>query len=109
MLDIVTSPGYSCRAVAIHLFFVPLESTCGRYFCKWRCAFMRLLKMLCLVLFLVLTVLILFHSREASAQDPPSRIGERPALEEHVNQIDIESGNIKFDVYFEIGEDMFVS
>jgi hypothetical protein len=47
---------------------------------------MRLLKMSCLVVFLAPATLSLFHSRVASAQDPLSRMGERPALEEHVNQ-----------------------
>ena len=70
---------------------------------------MRLLKMLCLVLFLVLSTLSLFQNRVATAQDPPSRIGERPALEERVNQIDIESGKIKFDDLLEIGEEIFAA
>src|SRR5215468_3064506 len=68
---------------------------------------MRLLKILCLVLFLVLTTLFLFQDQMASAQDPPLRIGERPALEEHINQIDIESGKIKFDDLLEIGQEIF--
>src|SRR5499426_959063 len=70
---------------------------------------MRLLKVLLLVLFLVSTSLFLFQNRVAIAQDPPSRIGERPALEEHVNQIDIESGKIKFDDLLEIGEEIFAA
>src|SRR5262245_3421125 len=109
MLDIVAPSCYSCRALVIHLFFVPFESTYGRYFRMWRYAFMRLLNMFCLVLFLATATLILFHSRVASAQDSPSRIGERPALEGHVNQIDIESGKIKFDDLLEIGEEIFAA
>src|SRR5262245_8181930 len=109
MLDIVASSCYSCRALAIHLFFVSLESICGRYFRKWRCAFMRLLKMLCIFLFLAPATLSLFRSRVASAQDPPSRIGELSAFEEHVNQIDIESSKIKFDDLLEIGEEIFAA
>jgi Di-haem oxidoreductase, putative peroxidase len=70
---------------------------------------MRLLKMSCLVLFLALATLSLFHSRVASAQDPRSIIGERPALEDHVNQADIESGKIKFDDLLEIGEEIFAA
>ncbi|MBO0721188.1 MAG: hypothetical protein J2P41_10215 [Blastocatellia bacterium] len=70
---------------------------------------MRLLKMLFLVLFLAPASLSLFHSRVASAQDPSSRIGERPALGQHVNQIDIESGKIEFDDLFEIGEEIFAA
>jgi hypothetical protein len=63
--------------------------------------------MLFLVLFLVSTSLILFQNQVAIAQDPPTRIGERPALEEHVNQIDIESGKLKFDDLLEIGQEIF--
>src|SRR5262249_10629708 len=70
---------------------------------------MRLLKILCLIPFLVLTTLFLFQDRMASAQDPPLSIGERPALEEHINQIDIESGKIKFDDLLEIGEEIFAA
>src|SRR5215468_10054081 len=70
---------------------------------------MRLLKILCLVLFLVLTTLFLFQDQMASAQDPPPRIGERPALEEHINQTDIESGKIKFGDLLEIGEEIFAA
>src|SRR5215468_8814342 len=70
---------------------------------------MRLLKILCLVLFLVLTTLFLFQDQMASAQDPPLSIGERPALEEHINQIDIESGRIKFSRLLEIGEAIFAA
>jgi hypothetical protein len=45
----------------------------------------------------------------ASAQDPPPRIGERPALEGHVNQNDIESGRIAFGDLLEIGEEIFAA
>jgi hypothetical protein len=51
----------------------------------------------------------LFQNRVATAQDPPSRIVEPPALEEHVNQIDVESGKIKFDDLLEIGEKLFAA
>jgi hypothetical protein len=70
---------------------------------------MRHLKMLCLILFLGLTIPVLFRTQMASAQDPPSRIGERPALEAHVNQNDIESGEIEFDDLLEIGEEIFAA
>jgi Di-haem oxidoreductase, putative peroxidase len=70
---------------------------------------MRLLKVLVIVLFLVSASLPLFQNQVAVAHDPPSRIGERPALEEHVNQIDIESGKIKFDDLLEIGEEIFAA
>ncbi len=70
---------------------------------------MRLLKALFLVLFLASTSPFLFQRQVAIAQDQPSRIGERPALEEHVNQSDIESGKIKFDDLLEIGEEIFAA
>src|SRR5262247_2464680 len=70
---------------------------------------MRLLKVLLLVLFLVSTSLFLFQNRVAIAQDPPPKIGERPALEEHINQTDIESGKIKFNDLLEIGEGIFAA
>jgi hypothetical protein len=70
---------------------------------------MRLLKLLRLVLLLAPGTLSLFNSRVATAQEPPSRIGEGSAIEEHVNQIDIESGKIKFDDLLEIGEGIFVA
>ncbi len=69
----------------------------------------RFLKMLGLILFLVSTSLFLSRSRVATAQDSPSRIGERPALEEHINQTDLESGRIKFDEILESGEEIFAA
>src|SRR5687767_4801173 len=60
-------------------------------------SFMRLLKTLCLTLFLVSVSLLLFHDQAAIAHDQPSRIGERPTLEEHVKQFDLEFGRIRFD------------
>src|SRR5262247_2833341 len=70
---------------------------------------MRLLKVLLLVLFLVSTSLFLFQNRVAIAQDPPPKIGERPALEEHIKQTDIESGKIAFNDLLEIGEEIFAA
>src|SRR5215831_11238201 len=70
---------------------------------------MRLLKILCLIPFLVLTTLFLFQDQMASAQDPPLSIGERPALEEHIKQTDIESGKIAFNDLLEIGEEIFAA
>jgi hypothetical protein len=45
----------------------------------------------------------------ATAQDPSALIGERPALQEHVNQADIENGGIKFNQLLEIGESIFAA
>ncbi|MBO0727337.1 MAG: hypothetical protein J2P52_17180 [Blastocatellia bacterium] len=43
----------------------------------------------------------------ASAQNPPQMVGERPALEAHINETDIESGKITFGDLLGIGEDIF--
>jgi len=42
-----------------------------------------------------------------SAQNPPQKVGEQPALEEHIKQTDIESGKFEFDDLLEIGEAIF--
>jgi hypothetical protein len=64
------------------------------------------------VIFLAAAALLAFHltaqNRRASAQAPP-RIGERPALEEHVSQAEIESGAISFERLLEIGEEIFAA
>ncbi len=70
---------------------------------------MRPLKMLCLILGVALFCLFVFRDRMASAQDTPSTIGERPALEVHIDQADIESAKIKFDDLLEIGEEIFAA
>jgi hypothetical protein len=43
----------------------------------------------------------------SAQQSPPPKIGERPALEEHIKQTDIESGKFEFDDLIEIGEEIF--
>lgn len=48
-------------------------------------------------------------SRFVTAQNPSPVIGERPALEEHVNQADIENGAIRFNQLLEIGESIFAA
>ena len=70
---------------------------------------MRVLKMSCLIVFLGLAVPLLIYNRAAGAHDRPSRIGERPALEEHLKQANIEFGKIAFDDLLEIGEDIFAA
>jgi Di-haem oxidoreductase, putative peroxidase len=70
---------------------------------------MRLLKMLFLTLFFLSASLTLFKNRVAIAHDPLLQIGERPALEEHKNQLDLEFGRIKFDELLEIGEEIFAA
>src|SRR5262249_57223284 len=66
-------------------------------------------KILATVLFLGLTIPFFFQTQMASAQNPPPKIGERPALEEHIKQTDIESGKIAFNDLLEIGEEIFAA
>lgn len=49
------------------------------------------------------------ESRTVSAQSSSSQIGERPALQEHVNEADIENGSIKFSKLLDIGELIFAA
>ena len=62
-----------------------------------------------LVVVFPLMLYLLVVNKTASAQNSTSRIGERPALEEHINQGDIESGAIKFKKLLEIGEEVFAA
>jgi cytochrome c peroxidase len=48
-------------------------------------------------------------SEFATAQRPSPIIGERPALEEHINQADIENGAIEFKRLLDIGESIFAA
>jgi len=45
----------------------------------------------------------------ATAPIPSALIGERPALQEHVNQADIENGATRFNQLLEIGESIFAA
>src|SRR3989442_8069414 len=49
------------------------------------------------------------RGRFVTAQNPSPPIGERPALQEHVNQSDIENGAIRFNQLLEIGESIFTA
>src|ERR1044072_854663 len=69
---------------------------------------MRLLKVSSIICVFALT-LFFTGNHVLFAQNPSSRIGERPALEEHVNEADIENGSIKFKKLLEIGEDIFAA
>lgn len=50
-----------------------------------------------------------FGDNEAGAQREAMPFGERPALEKHLDQTEIESGRIPFDELLEIGERMFTA
>jgi hypothetical protein len=69
---------------------------------------MRLLKVSSIIFVFALT-LFLTGNHVLFAQNPSSHIGERPALEEHINEADIENGSIKFKKLLEIGEDIFAA
>src|SRR5215813_12875267 len=69
---------------------------------------MRLYKFVLIALVLS-TLFFSFRSRAVHAQNPSTQIGERPALEEHVNQADIENGAITFSRLLEIGEAIFAA
>jgi len=70
---------------------------------------MKLLKAIVLTLVLVFMLVGVLKSKSASAQNPTTTIGERPALELHVSQADIEAGSIKFKTLLEIGETIFAT
>ena len=70
---------------------------------------MRLLKVTLLTCILTLALFAAIRNNTASAQNGTARIGERPALETHINQADIESGSIKFKKLLEIGEEIFAA
>jgi hypothetical protein len=70
---------------------------------------MRSLKIAVSILF-ALAVSVLSLSRwSANAQDGSPRIGERPALDEHVSQAAIENGRIAFYDLLEVGELIFAA
>jgi hypothetical protein len=69
---------------------------------------MKLLKGFVIILILIVLFGV-FKSNSAGAQNPTSAIGERPALEQHVSQADIEAGAIKFKNLLEIGESIFAT
>src|SRR5215470_17369701 len=69
---------------------------------------MKVMRIGVLVLAAAAACLIATRSRSARAQTTV-RIGERPALEQHVNEADVESGSIKFKSLIDIGETIFAT
>jgi Predicted thiol oxidoreductase len=65
------------------------------------------LAVLSFVFFLVICLTV--KERSAQAQNASSRIGEKPTLEEHVSESDIENRAIKFKMLLEIGEVIFAA
>src|SRR6266567_5261167 len=70
---------------------------------------MRLIILRSLMIVLIIACFCLVRGRFATAQNTSAFIGERPALEEHVNQADIENGGIRFNQLLEIGESIFAA
>jgi cytochrome c peroxidase len=56
-----------------------------------------------------LVICLTVKERAVEAQNSSSRIGEKPALEEHVNESDIENNAIKFKKLLDIGETIFAA
>jgi len=68
---------------------------------------MKLLKVMTLIAAALAVIYFAHWNTAVSAQT--TRIGERPALEEHVNESDIESGSIRFKKLLELGEEIFAA
>ncbi len=62
-----------------------------------------------LTVVLIITCFCVVRSRFVTAQSSPPPIGERPALQKHVNQTDIENGAIEFKELLETGESIFAA
>ena len=66
------------------------------------------------VILMLFTLFLVLKGRVATAQGPmqqagPQQIGERHALEKHIDQRDIEAGRVKFDDLLDIGEVIFAA
>src|SRR5260370_32342253 len=62
-----------------------------------------------LTVVLIITCFCVVRSRFVTAQSSPPPIGERPALQKHVNQADIENAAIEFKELLETGESVFAA
>jgi hypothetical protein len=70
---------------------------------------LKLLILESLTIVLIIVSLCIVRIRFVTAQGPSPLIGEWPALQEHVNQADIENGVIRFNQLLEIGESIFAA
>ena len=70
---------------------------------------MRLLKIFSLCTALPLVMFIAIGNKSVKAQNPSSGIGERPTLEQHISEADIENRSIKLKNLLEIGEFIFAA
>jgi len=69
----------------------------------------RIAKLIVCGSFLCLWNVFAFGDSEVGAQKEGKRFGERPALERHLDQVEIESGRIPFDELLEVGERIFAA
>ena len=70
---------------------------------------MKRTKLILLSFAVFLSICFTVKERSVQAQNGSPRIGERPTLEEHVNESDIENRAIKFKKLLEIGEVIFAA
>src|SRR5205807_3291508 len=70
---------------------------------------MRLIKIVTLSSAVLLVIFIAIRDKSVNAQSGSSQIGERPTLEQHINESDIENGAIKFKNLLDIGEFIFAA
>src|SRR5216683_912831 len=70
---------------------------------------MRLLKVIALSSVLPLVTFVVIGGKAVTAQNTSSGIGERPTLEQHVSESDIENRAIKFKNLLDIGEVIFAA
>lgn len=70
---------------------------------------MKILKKAVAAVAILLAVFLAVRNKSVSAQNASARIGERPAVEEHVDQADVISGSIKFKKLLEVGEAIFAA
>ncbi len=69
---------------------------------------MKKLKMLLLASFVLAAIAAQLNFKVVNAQDP-AKIGDRPNLEEHIKQAEIENSLISFDRLLAIGEEIFAA
>jgi len=70
---------------------------------------MSLLKLIALGPVLLLVLFAVSKDKSVRAQNTSTQIGERPTLEQHINESDIENGAIKFKNLLDIGESIFAA
>jgi len=70
---------------------------------------MKMTKVGMLTILLLLASLVTVKDKIVQAQNNSPQIGERPALEQHINEASIETGQIKFKGLLEIGESIFAA